>query len=98
MPANTAKNPSTLIASLLLRVRVSRVRPPRAAAGRYAVFRALGDQGLGHQHEARHRRSVLERDTHDLGRVDDAGLDQILVLQGRGVEPEAALSVFHLVD
>jgi len=33
----------------------------------------LGDQGLGGQQQGRHRRRVLQRGPHDLGRVDDAG-------------------------
>ena len=35
---------------------------------------------------------------HDLGRVDDAGLDQVLVLLGGGVEAERALAVLDLLD
>ena len=35
---------------------------------------------------------VLQRRADDLGRVDDAGLDQVLVLLGLGVEAEGALA------
>jgi hypothetical protein len=41
----------------------------------------LGDQGLGGEQQARDRRRVLQRGAHDLGRVDDAGRDQVLVLE-----------------
>src|SRR5690606_7715552 len=47
---------------------------------------------------ARDRRGVLRRRAHDLGRVDDAGLDQILVLLGRRVEAERALAVADTVE
>src|SRR4026209_2374902 len=70
--------------------------PPAAvsatAAGRL-LLRPLGDQRLGRQHQRRDRSRVLKRRAHDLGRVDDAGLDQVLVLLGRRVEAERALAV-----
>ena len=42
----------------------------------------LGDERFGGEQERRDRRRVLQRRAHDLGRVDDAGLDQVLVLVG----------------
>ena len=50
---------------------------------------------LGEQQDARHRHGVLERHAHDLGRVDDAGLDQVDVLVAGGVEAEIALALEH---
>jgi len=63
-------------------------RPGAIDVGRVAP--ALGDQRLGHQHEAGDRRGVLERHAHDLGGVDDPRLDQILVRLCGGVESKAA--------
>src|SRR4029077_20679753 len=66
-----------------------------AAAG--LLLRSLGDERLGGEHERGHRGRVLERRAHDLGRVDDAGLHQVLVLLGRRVEAERALAVLDLL-
>src|ERR1043166_9501606 len=54
--------------------------------------------GLRGQHHPGHTRGVFERHAHDLGRVDDARLQQILVLLGGGVETERALPLPHLLD
>src|SRR5262249_31998116 len=58
----------------------------------------LRDQRLRREHEARDRRRVLQRGAHDLGRVDDARRDEILVLELRRVEPEGALALLDLRD
>ena len=42
------------------------------------------------------RRRVLQRRTGDLGRVDDAGLDQVGQLAGRRVEADRALGGLDL--
>src|SRR5690242_10529891 len=60
------------------------------------LLRLLGDQRLGREHEARDRGRVLERRADDLGRVDDARLQEILVLELRSVEAVAALAVADL--
>src|SRR3546814_13105734 len=50
------------------------------------LFRHFGDEGLGSDEERGDRGRVLQRGTHDLGRVDHTGLAEILVLAGRCVE------------
>src|SRR4051812_12826114 len=62
-----------------------------AAAARLLLLRTLGDEGLGGEEERRDGRRVLERGAHDLGRVDDAGVHQVLELAGRAVPAERAL-------
>src|SRR5262245_55639689 len=53
--------------------------------GGFLLLLDLGDQSLGGDHETRDRRRVEQRGLGDLGRIDDAGLDQILGLVGRRV-------------
>src|SRR6266568_2385340 len=56
------------------------VHPVHAAAGRLrrlALLRLVGDHRLGGDKKARHRRRALQRQAHDLGRVDDARLDHV---------------------
>ena len=55
------------------------IPPPWASV---LLLGLLGDQGLGGQHQARDAGRVLQRRAHDLGRIDDAGLDQVLVHLG----------------
>ena len=56
----------------------------------------LGDQGLGGQQQPGDRRRVLQRRAHDLGRVDDAGLDQVLVDSSvAALKPRAPLPVLR---
>src|SRR5262249_22170830 len=75
-----------------------------AAAGAAAVrvllllLGPLGHQRLSGEHQRGHRRRVLERGADDLGRVDDTGVDEILVGVGRGVVAERALALADLVD
>ena len=68
------------------------VHPAHAAARRTGrgrlVFLLLHHHALGGEQKAGDRRGVLQRRAGDLGRVDDAGLDQILVGIGRGVVAE----------
>ncbi len=49
------------------------------------------------EHQAGDAGRVLQRGAHDLGRVDDARLDQVAVLVRRRVEAERALAVAHLL-
>ncbi len=44
------------------------------------LLRTFGHHGLGRDQQASHRRGVLQRDPHDLGGIDNAGGDQVLVL------------------
>jgi hypothetical protein len=51
----------------------------------WSCLLGLGDlrgHGFGRQHEAGDRGCVLQSSAGYLGRVDDAGLDQVLVLVG----------------
>src|SRR3546814_10797482 len=59
------------------------------------LFRHFGDEGLGSDEERGDRGRVLQRGTHDLGRVDHTGLDEILVLAGRCVEAPVVRSEEH---
>ena len=52
------------------------------------LLRMLGDHRLGGDQQAGDRSRVLQRRAHDLGRVDDAGRDEVLVLLVLGVEAE----------
>src|SRR3546814_7335545 len=56
-----------------------------AAAGA-SLFGLVGDHGLRGEEQGCDRRCVLQRRSGDLGGIDDAGLDQVLVLTGGGVE------------
>ena len=58
---------------------------PPGMAGAEVLLRLLGDHGFGRHQQAGHGGRVLERRAHDLGRVDDAGLQQVLELAGLGV-------------
>ncbi len=51
-----------------------------------ALGRLFGNQGFGGQHQGRDRCRVAQRRTGDLDRVDDTGVDQVLVLAAQGVE------------
>ena len=64
--------------------------PPARLVG--LLLRDLADEGLGGEQQRGDRGRVLQRGADDLGRVDDAGLDQVLVLVGLGVEALVAPS------
>src|SRR5690349_14464937 len=73
--------------------------PHAAAAGhRRSLFLLflLHHDALGREEQARDGRGVLQRGAGDLGRVDDAGRDQILELPRLGVEAEVL--VLRLLD
>src|SRR2546423_1807788 len=59
-------------------------RRTRAGASRSCLL-LLHDQSFGREEKSRDRRRVLQRGAGDLGRVDDAGRNQILVLVGESV-------------
>ena len=59
---------------------------------RRLVFLPLHHDAFRRQQQRRDRRGVLQRGARHLGRVDDAGLDQVFVHVGRGVVAEGALS------
>src|SRR5260370_191500 len=56
-----------------------------AAAGA-ALLGHFGDHGFGGDQQSRDRGRVLDRRTNDLGRVDDALLDEIAIFAGLRVE------------
>src|SRR5277367_2295193 len=68
------------------------------ASRRFLLLRDLGDHALGREQEPGDRRRVLQRRAGDLGRVDDAGLHEVLVLVGRDVVAEVALAGEYLAD
>jgi len=68
------------------------------AAGGLLVLRALRNKALGREHQARDGGCVLEGRTHDLDGVDDAHLEEVAVLVGRGVVAEVVFAFFDLVD
>jgi hypothetical protein len=59
---------------------------------RILLLRQLGDHALGREQQPGDRGRVLQRRAGDLGRVDDAGLDEVLVLVGRDVVAVVALA------
>src|SRR6185312_3859739 len=56
------------------------------ASGGLVLLRLVYDYGFGGEEQRRDRCRVLQRRAGDLGRVDDAGLDQVLVLAGGRVQ------------
>ena len=68
------------------------------AAGRRALllFRDVRDKGFGGQHQRRNRAGIGQRGAHDLGRIDDAGLDQVFLLAGQRVVAEVV--VLRILD
>src|SRR5713226_8504099 len=79
------------------------VHPPHATAtghrGHLLLLLLLHHHALGGEEQSRDGRGVLQRRAGDLGGVDDAGRDQILVLVGLGVVAEVELGrLLHLPD
>src|SRR6266436_736457 len=69
--------------------------PRRHAAAACVLLRHFGHHGFGGDQQRRDRGRVLDRHTHDLGRVDDALGDQVDVFAGLGVE---AIGVLILLE
>src|SRR5947209_12171261 len=65
--------------------------PRRHRRHRRFLLRLLGDHGLGRDQEAGDGGGVLKRGAHDLGRVDDAELEEIAVLVLLRVVAEAVV-------
>src|SRR5437879_10530811 len=79
------------------------VHPAHATAaghrGHLLLLLLLHHHTLGGEEQSRDGRGVLQRRAGDLGGVDDAGRDQILVLFGLGVVAEVELGrLLHLPD
>src|SRR5262245_9143550 len=63
------------------------------------ILGLVGDHGRGGEEQGRDGRRVLQRRAGDLGGVDDAGLGEVLVLAGGGVEALArAVEATHPLD
>ena len=61
---------------------------PPSPAGMAGAFGLVGDDGLGGEEQRRRdARRVLQRRTRHLGRIDDAGLDEIDVLPVAAFRP-----------
>src|SRR6266700_2440649 len=72
-----------------------------AAAGRgggRVLLRLLRDHGLGGEEQARDRSRVLQRRPGDLRGVDDAGLEHVDIITGRGVQALPAGQGLDLLD
>src|SRR5712664_636180 len=67
----------------------------RRHAAACVLLRHFGHHGFGGDQQRRDRGRVLDRHTHDLGRVDDALGDQVDVFAGLGVE---AIGVLILLE
>src|SRR5580658_10563525 len=65
---------------------------------RILLLGELRDHALGREQQTGDRGRVLEGRARDLGRVDDARLDEVLVLVGRDVVAEVALAGEDLAD
>ena len=72
--------------------------PPGMPAPAGCFSGGFGDDGLRHEDVLRDRGRVLQRRADDHGRVDDAGLDQVLVLVRLDVQAVALRRVPDLVD
>jgi hypothetical protein len=60
---------------------VAQLSPKLRVTSRFS----LGDHRLGGDQQVCGRRRVLDRRAHDLGWVNDTGLDQIAILTGLGI-------------
>src|SRR5438876_6229541 len=79
------------------------IPPAHATAARHwghlLLLLLLRHHALGGEEQSRDGGGVLQRRAGDLGRVDDAGRDQILVFVGLGVVAEVELGrLLHLPD
>ena len=55
------------------------------AAGRFFLFRDVGDEALGGEEQTADGRGVLQRAACHLGRINDAGFDEVFILAGGDV-------------
>ena len=66
-----------------------------AASRRLVILRHVGDEALGREQQASHGGGVDDRGAGDLGRVDDASLDEVFVSAGRHVVTLGTLVLEH---
>src|SRR6266568_87380 len=66
--------------------------------GGLVLLRLLRDHGLGGEEQARDRGRVLQRRPGDLRGIDDAGLEHVDILTGRGVQTLARGQRLDLLD
>src|SRR3954452_16360197 len=91
--------PPFVVRELLYRLEVHAAHATVAAAhGSRVLLRLVRDHGLGREEQRGDRRGVDERRARHLGRVDDAGGDEVDVLAGGRVEAPARLEVAPLLD
>src|SRR3954453_5125708 len=85
--ARLAPRPSSTVMGWDLEVHAAHTAARgHAAAGLSVLLRQFGHHGFGGDQESRNRGCVLDRRTDDLGRVDDALLDEVAVFTGLRVE------------
>src|ERR1700704_2115916 len=70
----------------------------RTTQGRFFFLGHLSHQCFCGEHESGNRSGVLQRRAGHLGRIDDAGLHQILVFAGSHVEPFIAAALLYFLD
>ena len=68
------------------------------AAHRLILLWQLRHHGFGRDHQPGDRCGILQGGTHDLGRIENAGLDHVGELAGRGVVTEITLFLLDLVQ
>jgi chaperonin GroEL (HSP60 family) len=64
-----------------------------SSARRLLLLRALGNEALRGEHEARDARRILQRGANDLHRIVDALREQVAVLIRRGVVAEVVFTL-----
>src|SRR6266478_1718037 len=70
----------------------------RTSRTRFFFLRQLSHQCFCGEHQSGDRSGVLQRRAGHLGRIDDAGLHQVLVFAGSHVEPFIAAALLDFLD
>src|SRR6187549_3494311 len=97
MPTAQVANGREMIIRISLSYRRGSTAGTRPSCVERLAVGDLRDDGLGGEQERGNRRGVLQGGADDLGRVDDAGLHQILVALRLRVEALVALHLFDLL-
>ena len=69
-----------------------------AAVAMLFILRSFGDHDFSGQQQPGHRGRVLQREARDLGRIQNALIDQVAKLARSGVVAERALAFFDAVE